>query len=151
MVWTSESSLKLSGGDYDNTGTQIDGSTKILDLYENEEENTEEDKKEEKDSLHNMETDTAAMNMLIKDCINNYKDNITSVKYNGKTASECNLHDICVENSIADSTDYYTRKIEGTDYSMIWAPYGNSYTLKVYSSNEKYTGTKISFSWPLCR
>ena len=47
-----------------------------------------------------MESDTATMNMLIKEAINTSKASITTLTYNGKTAAQASIRDICLENNM---------------------------------------------------
>ena len=70
--------------------------------------------------LSTMESDTATLNMLLKEAINTSKAHMTNTKWNGQTAAEASVADVCAENNIIDGDDYYTRHIGGTDYTMVW-------------------------------
>ena len=72
-----------------------------------------------------MESDTASLNMLIKEAVNTSKASITTTKWAGKGAAEASVADICAENGIDDSENYYTRTIGGSSYSMVWVKVGD--------------------------
>ena len=75
--------------------------------------------------LSTMESDTATLNMLLKEAVNTSKASMKNTKWNGQTADAASVHDVCVENNIDDSTNYYTRHIGGVDYTMNWTSNDN--------------------------
>ena len=135
MVWTYEEKLEIKGGKYDNNGSRINGRTAVSDIayYGNSGE-----------QLSVLESDTATMSMLIKEAVNTYKARITTTKWNGKTAAEATVHDICVENDIDDSGEFYTRTIAGIEYSMVWS--GDDPSLKISGGTYDNAGKKIDGS-----
>ena len=82
---------------------------KILSAGKKISENTAKSEEE----LSVFESDTATLNMLVKEAVNTYKVGITTTTYNGKTAAEATVHDVCVMNVIDDSDNYYSRSIGG--------------------------------------
>ena len=77
--------------------------------------------------LSTMESDTATLNMLLKEAVNTSKAHMTNTKWNEKTAAEASVADVCAENNIIDGDDYYKRHIGGVDYEMYWSADDNLY------------------------
>ncbi len=96
--------------------------------------------------LSTMESDTATLNMLTKEAVNTSKASIKATQWNGKTAAEATIHDICIENGIDDSQGYYSRNIGGDTYSMVWtdSSYGYGGDLKI--SGKGYSASGMEFN-----
>ena len=75
--------------------------------------------------ISTMESDTASLNMLIKEAVNTSKASITTTTWNKKTAAEATVGDVCAENGIDDSDNYYSRKIGNATYTMVWVKVSN--------------------------
>ena len=90
--------------------------------------------------LSTMESDTATLNMLLKEAVNTSKASMTNTKWNGNTAAAASVHDVCVENNIDDSENYYSRHIGGTDYTMVWTDDDN---LAISGGEYEATGNAI--------
>ena len=85
--------------------------------------------------LSQMESDTATVNMLVKEAVNTYKAGITAHTFNGQPAAEATVGDVLSENGIEYDYDFFERDIAGETYSMKW-----SYdTEKVFVYNYDYT------------
>ena len=98
-----------------------------------------------------MESDTATLNMLIKECQNNYKAEITTTTYGTTkpvTAAEATLSDICESNGLPQGVagskeEYYSRTIGGKTYNMVWkVTSGTDGSLEVQEG-----GTAVNASW----
>ena len=95
--------------------------------------------------ISTMESDTASLNMLIKEAINTSKASIKTTKWNDNTADAASVHDVCVENGIEDTTNYYERTIGGSTYTMVWkAVSGADGDLQVSGGDNTVTGTTIN-------
>ena len=65
--------------------------------------------------------DTVTLEVRVKEAVKAYEEGSTDKTWNGKTADEATVHDVCAESNIDDSDGYY--KMEGTDgktYCMGW-------------------------------
>ena len=71
--------------------------------------------------LYTMESDRATLNMLLKEAINTSKASITTTKWNGATAAEATVGDVCAENDLDDSENFYSRVIGGETYELYWS------------------------------
>ena len=77
-----------------------------------------------------MESDTATMNMLVKECINTSKASITTTTYgltSPKTAASATIADICESNNLGQSGTYkvadntfFERTIGNVKYKMVY-------------------------------
>ena len=93
--------------------------------------------------LSTMESDTATLNMLIKECINTSKASIKSTTWNSKGADSATVHDICIENNITDTSNYYSRSIGSGSYYMGWT---SAHDLKVCGGSYSNSGTHVTGS-----
>ena len=96
--------------------------------------------------LSTMESDVSSLNMLVKEAINTSKASRTATKWNGKTAAEATINDVCLENGIDDTENYYTRVIGGKDYKMVWEKIEGSEdgNIKINGDGYKATGDEIT-------
>lgn len=62
------------------------------------------------------------MDMYVTDCVNTYKADITHAQWNGHTAGEATVHDVCVENGFEEC---YSKEIGGIEYHMVWTESGD--------------------------
>ena len=76
--------------------------------------------------LSTMESDTASLNMLIKEAVNTSKASITTTKWAGKDAASASVGDVCTENGIDCTGDYFSRTIGGKTYVMEWVTAGTN-------------------------
>ena len=89
-----------------------------------------------------LESDTATMNMLYKEAVNNYKAKIDYVTYNGKKVDEATIGDVLDENNIDYNSKFFERTIGGVTYYMVLT---DSNRIEVGSdSSYGETGKKIS-------
>ena len=99
--------------------------------------------------ISTMESDTATLNMLLKEAVNTSKASMSNTTWNGKTAASATVGDVCSENNITITANYFTRTIGGASYVMVWT---SQHDLKIsgpgaYSSNTGSvlgSGTNIS-------
>ena len=76
--------------------------------------------------LSTMESDTATVNMLLKEAVNTSKASIETTKWNGKTAKEASVKDVLAQNDIKTDHDFFTRHIGGQDYTIVWTDKDNA-------------------------
>ena len=99
-----------------------------------------------------MESDTATMNMLVKECINTSKASITTTTYgltSPKTAAEATIADICESNNLGQSgtytvtgdagSNFFNRSIGGTTYKMV---YSQGHNVEVSGGGKTVAGGK---------
>ena len=96
-----------------------------------------------------MDSDTASLNMLIKECVNTYKADITTTTYAGATAATATVGNVCDENGIDYSGEYFSRTIGGTLYVMDWVSVGTTGDGDLRVTAETATGTAINDSTPI--
>ena len=134
----SQLQFEVHKSDEDVDGTVLTGSETIAELSGEEGENN---------SLEAMENDAKNINMYMKEAINTYKANITSTKWYGKTASEATVHEVCVENGVDDSSDYYSREIDGNVYKLVFVvdERGNQ-EIKAIGDGESFKGFELTGS-----
>lgn len=70
--------------------------------------------------LSTMESDATTLNMLVKEAINTSKAEIKATTWNDQDYTQVTISDICAENDIDDSGEFYTRHISGGEYSIAW-------------------------------
>ena len=103
-----------------------------------------------------MESDTATLNMLVKEAINTSKASISTTTYNGAYFDKPNgktvkIEDLCKENNLGQSGTYvvkdnsfFERKIGGSDathtYKMVFSTGKN---VEVSGGGKKVSGTDI--------
>lgn len=94
-----------------------------------------------------MESDTATVNMLIKEAINNQQAGIGTTTYAGVAATSkttLTVSHVLTENNLPSGTDFFTRSIGGVSYKMV-ADYSNGLTISVTSTGTALTAaTKIA-------
>ena len=74
-----------------------------------------------------MESDAATLNMLVKEAVNISKIHMRGVTYNGKTAAQATVADVCKQSdigvegkfNISDGT-FFQREIGGISYKMVF-------------------------------
>ena len=74
-----------------------------------------------------MQSDAATMNMVVKEAVNTSKVELRLSQYNGKTAMNANIGDVCIaanlgqtgKFTIADGT-FFTREIGSKTYQMVY-------------------------------
>ena len=96
-----------------------------------------------------MESDTATMNMLIKEAINTSKASITTTTYDGKTAAAAKIEDLCKENNLGQSgtytvsgaagSNFFNRTIASSTYKMVYS----DHNVLVSGGGKSVTGTDI--------
>ena len=96
-----------------------------------------------------MESDTATMNMLIKEAINTSKASITTTTYNGQPASSAKVSDLCLENNLGQSgtytvsgaagSNFFDRTIGGSTYKMVYS----SHNVLVSGGGKTVAGTDV--------
>ena len=91
--------------------------------------------------LSTLESDCATVNMLVKEAINTSKAEIKATKWNGQDYTTVTISDICAENDIDDSGDFYSRSISGSTYEMVWTADKN---IKVAGDGYDATGTTLT-------
>ena len=74
-----------------------------------------------------LESDTATVNMLVKEAVNNRAANISTTKYAGTeaTSDDLTVHMVLAANDIDDADDFYARSIGGTTYTMGYTTTGD--------------------------
>ncbi len=100
-----------------------------------------------------MESDTATLNMLIKECINTSKASITTTTYAGATAATATVANICQENNLgqsgtytvsgANGSSFFNRSIGGITYKMV---YSDGHNVEVSGGGKTVAGTDITAS-----
>ena len=76
--------------------------------------------------LSTMESDTATVNMLLKEAVNTSKASIKTTTWNGKAADEASVKDVLEENDIRTDDDFFKRHIGGKDYEIVWTAKDNA-------------------------
>ena len=100
-----------------------------------------------------MESDTATMNMLVKECINTSKASITTTTYGSAnhTAAAATIGDICFSNNLgqsgtytvsgANGSSFFNRSIGGKTYAMV---YTQGHNVEVSGGGKTANGTALS-------
>lgn len=66
-----------------------------------------------------MESDSATVEMMLKEALTAYKSDIENVEYNGNSPDTATVEDVLIENNI-DLNIMSMRKIGGVDYAIYW-------------------------------
>ena len=142
-----DNNVQLSGGDNVIDGYKLTGSETIVSLADGTPTKSNNSQDMEKYDLSVMKSDTATMNMLIKEAIYTYRAGITTTTYNGKTAAEATVQDICVENNFDYSNDFFVRKIDGVTYSMVFTVnYDKAFNVNLSGGDDLYGGNALNGS-----
>ena len=96
-----------------------------------------------------MQSDTATMDMIVKECVNTSKVELIKSKYNGKTAQFATIGDVCKENHIgqegpllvSDGT-FFKRTIGGEDYEMV---YTKKHTVELMGGKKGVAPTDVLY------
>ena len=76
--------------------------------------------------LSTMESDTATVNMLLKEAVNTSKASIKTTTWNGQTADAASVKDVLEENDIRTDAEFFSRHIGGKDYTIVWTDKDNA-------------------------
>lgn len=93
-------------------------------------------------ALAKMEEDAMGLTLYVKEAINTYKAGIETTKWNGKTASEATVKDVCIEDGIDYSSEYCERTIDSDTYIIYFI--NSKWEFKVYKSGEMVDGTVLT-------
>lgn len=69
--------------------------------------------------ISTMESNSATVEMLIKEAINTYEANI-SMDYNGKSVTNATVKDVLIQNGV-DTSVMDVKQINGMEYSISWS------------------------------
>ena len=69
--------------------------------------------------LSTMESNSATIEMLIKEAVNTSKGEIENIKYNGKDLSTATVEDVLIESNV-DLSVLNVQRIGGLDYAISW-------------------------------
>lgn len=69
--------------------------------------------------LSTLQSNSATVEMLIKEAINTSKAEIKNIKYNGKDLSSATVEDVLIQNNV-DLSVLSVQKIGGVDYAIKW-------------------------------
>lgn len=79
---------------------------------------------EDSSTLFNLEKNAKTLNNPLKEAVEEYdkiySGTYTDITWNGRSVEYATVHDVCVEKNISDSDDFYSRKISGENYYLVW-------------------------------
>ena len=89
---------------------------------------------------------TPYWNMLTKEAVNTYLAEIYTTHWNGQTADQATVHDVCYENDIDDSENYYSRTIDGVTYTFVWVYDDGQGNVRISGGAYNYSGIPLDGS-----
>ena len=93
-----------------------------------------------------LESDTATVNMLVKEAINNRTAGISTTMYGTISATDdaLTVHDVLAANDINDTApDFYARNIGGTNHTIGWDATAGVLSISVDGTTALAGGTTI--------
>ena len=90
--------------------------------------------------LSTMESDTATVNMLLKEAVNTSKASIKTTKWGGKDYTQATVDDVLAQNDLRTDADFFKRHIGGSDYELVWT---DKHNVAIQGGDYEETGEPI--------
>lgn len=140
--------FRFQSGEYETYGILLDKDSivcsledKIAEISENSGDGTQ-----DYPQLPELEEEAAILNMLTKEAVNTYLAEIYTTHWNGQTADQATVHDVCYENDIDDSENYYSRTIDGVTYTFVWVYDDGQGNVRISGGAYNYSGIPLDGS-----